>query len=103
MLTEQVKMKKKYNDKIKKSVQTSSACDTTGSFEQNYMKTCFLLLFFAYAKTKTQISCSFVFATKLVQYLYFQDPKVQTSRYLLWLYTPVCVGPGWKLRKQGFY
>ena len=41
MLKEQVKMKKKkYNDKIKKSVQKSSACAWTSAYnrlEKNYM------------------------------------------------------------------
>ena len=48
---------------------------------------------FAYAKTKTQVSCAvtahlistFVFVTRIVQSLYFLNPKLQTSRYLLWL------------------
>ena len=59
---------------------------------------------FAYAKTKTQITfavtakliCVFVFATQIVQSLYFLNPKFQASSYLLWLYSPVCVGPGQK-------
>ena len=59
---------------------------------------------FAYAKTKTQISfaltakliSAFVFATKLVQFLYFLNPKFQASSYLLWLCRLVCVGPGRK-------
>ena len=59
---------------------------------------------FVYAKTKTQISCTvtaqlicaFVFATWMVQSLYFLNPKFQAVSHLLWLYSPVCVGPGWK-------
>ena len=55
---------------------------------------------FAYAKTKTQISfavtakliSAFVFATRIVQSLYFLNPKFQASSHLLWLYSPVCVG-----------
>ena len=58
--------------------------------------------FFAYAKTKAQISCAviaqlisaFVFATRVVQFLYFLNPKFQASSYILWLYSLVCVGPG---------
>ena len=45
---------------------------------------------FAYAKTKTQISCAvtaqlisaFVFATWIVQHLYFLNPKFQASSHL---------------------
>ena len=78
---------------------------------------------FAYAKTKTQISfavtaklilavtpklilavtpkliSAFVFATWIVQSLFFLNPKFQASSHLLWLYSPVCVGPGRKLRR----
>ena len=59
---------------------------------------------FAYAKTKTQISftvtamliSAFVFATWIVQSLYFLNPKFHASSHLLWLYSLVCVGPGQK-------
>ena len=59
---------------------------------------------FAYAKTKSQISfavtakliSTFVFATKIVQSLFFLNPKFQASSYLLWLHSLVCVRPGWK-------
>ena len=65
---------------------------------------------FAYAKTKTQISFAetaklinaFVFATRIVQSLFFLNPKYQASSYLLWLYSPVCVGPGRKPRRPVF-
>ena len=57
----------------------------------------------AYAKTKVQISCAvrklisaFVFATRIVQFLYFLNPKFPVSSHLLCLYSPVCVGPVWK-------
>ena len=57
---------------------------------------------FAFAKTKTQISCAvtaqlisaFVFAIRIVQSLYFLNPKFQASSRLMWLYSLVCVGPG---------
>ena len=57
---------------------------------------------FAYAKTKTQISfavtakliSAFVFATWIVQSLYFLNLKFQASIYLL--YSLVCVRQGWK-------
>ena len=59
---------------------------------------------FAYAKTKTQISFvvtaklirTFVFATWIVQYLFFLNTKFQASSYLQWLYSLVCVWPGQK-------
>ena len=47
---------------------------------------------FAYAKTKSQISCAvtaqlistLVFAVEIVQSLYFLNPKFQVSSHLLW-------------------
>ena len=65
---------------------------------------------FASAKTKTEISfaviakliSAFVFAKRLVQYLYILNPKFQASSLLLWLYSPVCVGPGRKPRRPVF-
>ena len=58
----------------------------------------------AFAKTKTQISfavtakliSAFVFATRIVHFLFFLNPKFQASSLLLCLYSPVCVGPGRK-------
>ena len=55
----------------------------------------------AYAKTKTQISfavtakliSSFVFATQIVHFLFFLNPKFQASNLLLRLYSLICVGP----------
>ena len=43
-----------------------------------------------------------VFATRIVQSLYFLNPKFQTSSHLLWLYSLVCVGPGRKPRRPVF-
>ena len=65
---------------------------------------------FAYAKTKRQISfvvtakliSAFVFATWIVQFLYCLNLKFQASSHLLWLYSPVCVGPGRKPRGPVF-
>ena len=65
---------------------------------------------FAYAKTKTQISfavtakliSAFVFVARIVQPLFYLNPKFQASSYLLWLYSPVCVGPGRKPRRPVF-
>ena len=50
---------------------------------------------FAHAKTKTQISfavtakliSAFVFATQIVQSLYFLNTKFPASSHLVWLYT----------------
>ena len=66
--------------------------------------------FCIYAKTKTQISCAvtaqlisaFVFATRIVQSLYFLNPKFQAPSHLQWLYSTVCVGPGRKPRRPVF-
>ena len=44
----------------------------------------------------------FVFTTYIVQWLYFLNPKFQAPSFLLWLYRLVCVGPGWKPRRQVF-
>ena len=65
---------------------------------------------FADAKKKTQISfaitakliSAFVFATRIVQSLYFLNPKFQASNHLLWLYSPVSVRPGRKSRRPVF-
>ena len=61
---------------------------------------------FCLCQTKTQISCavtaqliSAFFATRIVQSLYFLNPKFQASSHLLWLYSPVCVGSGRKPRR----
>ena len=64
---------------------------------------------FAYAKTKVQISCAvtaqlisaFVFATRIVQILFF-NPKFQASSLFLRLYRPVCVAPGRKPKRPVF-
>ena len=60
-------------------------------------------------KTKTQISfavtakliSAFVFATRIVQSLYFLSTKFHASSHLL-LYSLVCVGPGRKPRSPVF-
>ena len=74
-----------------------------------YEPRCEKTVFFAYAKTKTQISfavtanavtakliSAFVFAIRIVQSFYFLNPKSHASSNLLWLYSLVCVGPGRK-------
>ena len=45
---------------------------------------------------------AFVFDTRIIQSLYFPNPKFKASSHLLWLYSPVCVGPGHKLRRPIF-
>ena len=65
---------------------------------------------FAFAKTKAQISfavtakliSAFVFATRIVQFLFYLNPKFQASSSFLSLYRPVCVGPGRKPRRPVF-
>ena len=59
---------------------------------------------FAYVKTKTQLSftvtvkliSAFVFATRIVESLSYLNLKFQASSHLLWMYSPVSVGPGRK-------
>ena len=66
--------------------------------------------FCIHAKTKTQISftviakliSAYVFATWIVQSLYFLITKFQASSILVWSYSLVCVGPGRKPPKTGF-
>ena len=45
---------------------------------------------------------AFVFAIRIVQFLYYLNPKFQASSHILWLYSPVCVGPGRKPRRPVF-
>ena len=42
------------------------------------------------------------FAIRVVQCLYYLYQKFQASSHILWLYSPVCVGPGRKPRRQVF-
>ena len=49
-----------------------------------------------------KLICPFVFATRIVQFLYFLNPKFPASSHLLCLYRPVCVGPGRKPRRPFF-
>ena len=65
---------------------------------------------FAYAITKAQISCAlttqlisaFVFATRIVQYLFYPNLKFQASSHPLLLHISVCVRPGRKPRRPVF-
>ena len=45
---------------------------------------------------------AFVFAIRILQFLYYLNPKFQASTHLLWLYSPVCVRPGRKPRRPVF-
>ena len=45
---------------------------------------------------------AFVFATWIVQFLFFLNPKIQASSHLLKLHRLVCVRPGWKPRRPVF-
>ena len=45
---------------------------------------------------------AFVFATRIVQFLFYLNPKLQASSSFLRLYSPVCVGPGRKPRRPVF-
>ena len=82
------------------------AVEDTGMISPFMRKTGFLHK----RKTKTQISCAvtaqlisaFVFATRIIQALYYLNPKFQASSHLLWLYSPVCVGPGRKPQRPVF-
>ena len=65
---------------------------------------------FVYAKTKAQVSCAvtaqlisaFVFASRIVNFLFFLNPKFQASSYLMQLHRLVCVGPGQNPRRPVF-
>ena len=84
--------------------------------EKKEEKNCYIMcrvmrkLDFAYAKTKTQISfavtakliSAFVFATRIVQSLFYLNPKFHGSNHLVWLYSPVCVRLGRKPRRPVF-
>ena len=45
---------------------------------------------------------AFVFAVQIVQFLFYLNTKFQASSHLLLLYSPVCVGPGWRPRRPVF-
>ena len=66
------------------------------------METGDLTLFEPRREKTAKLISAFVFAIRIVQYLYFLNPKSQDSSHLLWLYSPVCVGPGRKPRRPVF-
>ena len=54
------------------------------------------------SRLPAKLISAFVFATQIVQSLYFLNPKFQASSHLLWQYSPVCVRPGRKPRRAVF-
>ena len=65
-------------------------------------------LLFWICETKAQNSCAvtaqlisaFVIATLIVPSPFFLNPKFKASSHLLWLQSPVCVGPGRKPQNE---
>ena len=53
-------------------------------------------------RCRSALISAFVFATRIVQSLYFLNPKFQASSHLVWLYSLVCVGHGQKHRRPVF-
>ena len=53
-------------------------------------------------RSTAQLMSAFVFSTRIVQLIFYLNPKFQASRHRLWLYSPVCVGPGRKPRRPVF-
>ena len=49
-----------------------------------------------------ELISAFVFATRIVHSFFFLDTKFQASSHLMWLYSLVCVGHGWKPRRPVF-
>ena len=70
-------------------------------YEPRYEKTGFLQTQISFSVTAKLIS-AFVFATRIVESLFFMDPKFQASSHLLWLCSLFCVGPGRKPRRPVF-
>ena len=54
-------------------------------------------------KGADQLISAFVFAAYILLRFYFLNPKLQASSHLLLLYSPVCIGPGRKSRRQFFF
>ena len=54
------------------------------------------------ADLTAKLISAFVFAIRIIQFLYYLNPKFQASSHLLWLYNPVCVGLGRKPRRPVF-
>ena len=80
--------------------------DIMSLFEPRYEKTVFLHMRKQRRRSASRLPAklisAFVFATRIVQSLYFLSTKFQASSHLLWLYSPVCVGSGRKPRRPVF-
>ena len=77
-------------------------CKTTLSWVSKYEPRHEKTGFFHMQKHRRRLISAFVFATRIVQFLYFLNLKFQASSHLLWLYSPVCVGSGGKPRRPVF-
>ena len=55
-----------------------------------------------YFAVTAKLISAFVFTIRIEQSLYYLHPKFQASSHLLWLYSPVCVGPSRKSRRPVF-
>ena len=44
-------------------------------------------------RSTAKLISAFVFATRIVQFLFYLNPKFQASSFFLLLHRPVCVGP----------
>ena len=53
-------------------------------------------------RSSGKLISAFVFATRLVQSFFYLNPKFKASSHLLWFFSPYCVGPGRKPRRQVF-
>ena len=72
-------------------------------FEPHHEKTVFLHIRKQSHRSAAQsLISTFVFTTQMIQSLCFLNPKFQASNHLLRLYSPICVGPGRKPRRQVF-
>ena len=54
------------------------------------------------SNVSAKLISAFVFATRIVHFLFLLNPKFQASMLLLGLYMSVCVRPGWKPRRPFF-
>ena len=70
-------------------------------FEPRCEKAVFLYMQISFAVTAKLIG-AFVFAIRIVQFLFYLNTKFQASSHLLSLCSPVCVRPGGKPRRPVF-
>ena len=77
--------------------------DVARIFELIYMSLVMRKPAFCICENKdTKLISAVVFAIRIVQSLFYLNLKFQASSHLLWLYNPVCVGPGRKSRRPVF-